>query len=136
MTFCINFRSLEKIPRKVMEKIERKTIGIIIAVMILLSFTPAQSNNKIDAGFFCKLKCFFKCNEEATSKPNCISDCESHCSESLSNTIYNCVTSCRLMKSIAINIGMYYQNIYLFSQIYIFSLYLISLIIIFHDFDH
>ena len=97
--------------------------------MILLSFTQVQSNNKIDAGFFCKLKCFFKCNEEAQSKPNCISDCQSHCSELLSNNVYNCVTSCRLMKSIAINIGISSKNIYLFSRFYNFSLYLISLII-------
>jgi len=97
-----------------MEKIETKTIGIIITVVILLSFTQVQSNNKIDVGFFCKLKCFFKCNEEAQSKPNCISDCQSHCSELLPNSVYNCVTSCHLLKSIAINIGMYSQNIYLF----------------------
>ena len=92
---------------------EIKVIGVIITVMILLSFTQAQSNNKIDVGVGCKVKCFLKCNEETFPKPNCISNCESHCSELLSNTVYNCITSCRLMKSIAINIGMYSQYIYL-----------------------
>jgi len=110
---------------------EIKIIGVIITVMILLSFTQAQSNNKIDVGVGCKIKCFLKCNEERFPKPNCMSDCESHCSELLSNTVYNCITSCRLMKSIAINIGMYSQYIYLFSRFYNFSLYLISLIIFF-----
>jgi len=89
-----------------MGKIEIKIIGIILMVMILLSFTQAQLNSKPDAGFFCKVKCFLKCNEERFPKPNCMQDCESHCSEFLSNTVDNCITSCHLMKSIVINIGM------------------------------
>jgi len=115
LTFCTKFRFLERIRRRIMGKIEIKAIGVIITIMIILSFTQAQSNNKIDVSFGCKAKCFFKCNEEAQPKPNCVSDCESHCSELLSDSVYNCITSCRLMKSIAINIGMYSQNIYLFS---------------------
>jgi len=103
-----------------MGKIEIKVITVIIAVMILLSFTQAQSSSEIDASTGCKLKCFFKCNQQTFPKPNCIHDCESHCSELLSDVVYNCITSCRLMMSIAINIGMYSQNIYLFSQIYNF----------------
>ena len=89
-----------------MGKIEIKTIGVILIVTILLNFTQAQLSGKPDTPFFCKVKCFLKCNEERFPKPNCIQDCESHCSASLSNTGDNCITSCHLMKSIAINIGM------------------------------
>jgi len=89
-----------------MGKIEIKTIGVILIVMILFCFTQAQLNDKPDTAFFCKVKCFLKCNEERFPKPNCMQDCESHCSALLSNTTDNCITSCHLMKSIAINIGM------------------------------
>ncbi|KAK7342790.1 hypothetical protein VNO80_25746 [Phaseolus coccineus] len=92
-----------------MEKVEIKVIGVIIMVMILLSFTQAELDIKTD-GFLCKVKCAFKCEPQLPFPglySKCIEDCRSHCSKLSSDLIYNCVSSCRLMKSIANNISAY-----------------------------
>jgi len=110
MIFYTNFLSLERIERRVMGKFEIKTIGVIIMIMIMLSFTQAELDGI--GRFLCKAKCEFECSEKAIPPPNCVPDCESHCEKLSSNPGYNCINGCRLMKSIAINIGMYYLKIF------------------------
>jgi len=124
LTFCTNLKSLERIQIRVMEKIEIKTIGVVITVMILLSFTQAQLNNR-DRDI-CEMQCFLICISQKNPKPTCMSDCESqsHCGELPSNTFYNCITSCRLMKSIAINISMYSLKTFTYFHGFLVFLYI------------
>jgi len=86
-----------------MEKIEIKTIGVILSVMILLNFTQAELDTL--GGDLCRAKCVFKC---AFAFP-CIKDCQSHC-----NPAYNCINNCRLIKYFATNIGMYPLTIFIY----------------------
>jgi len=111
-----------------MGKFEVKTIGVIITIMIMLSSTQAELDGI--GRFLCKAKCEFKCAEEAIPPPNCLKDCESHCEKLSSNSVYNCISSCRLMKSIAINIniGTYSLKIFAYFEPFLI-LYLILLII-------
>lgn len=51
-----------------MGKVEVKVIGVIIMVMILLSFTQAELTSKTD-GDLCKVKCAFKCIPEQPFPP-------------------------------------------------------------------
>ncbi|WVZ03332.1 hypothetical protein V8G54_024138 [Vigna mungo] len=88
-----------------MEKVEIKTIVVLVMVMILLSFTHAELNNKANA-FGCSIKCAFKCELKSRSEyDKCMKDCESHCNKLSSDPIYKCFTSCDLMKVIAYNTG-------------------------------
>jgi len=72
--------------------------------MIILSSTQVESDGI--GRFLYKTKCVIKCTKEAIPPPNCLKNCESHCEKLSSNLVYNCINGCRLMKSIAINIGM------------------------------
>ncbi|BAT89490.1 hypothetical protein LR48_Vigan2467s000100 [Vigna angularis] len=80
-----------------MEKIEIRSIGVIMAVMILSSFAAGQSTDS----FWCNAWCKIKCAEEPFPEPNCVKNCESHCSSS--DPVYGCITACQ--KSIAIKNG-------------------------------
>jgi len=105
-----------------MEKMEIKVIGVTITVMILLSFAQAKSERRTD-GVGCKVKCAFKCAPEQPFPPRyskCMQDCQSHCSELSSNPVSNCISSCHLMRSIAINIGMYPHKIFTYFHDFIF----------------
>jgi len=95
-----------------MGKIEIKALGVIITVMILLSFAEAESTDN----FWCNAKCKIKCEEQPFPEhyAQCMKDCESHCTELSSNPVYNCITGCRLMKSIATKNGMYSKIVFLF----------------------
>ena len=85
--------------------------------MILLSFTQAQVD-------LCQMRCFLKCLSEKNPKPNCISDCESRCEGLISDTSYKCNVGCKLMKSIAINIGMYSLKIFTYFHGFLIFLYI------------
>jgi len=86
-----------------MGKIEIKTIGVILSVMILLNLTQAELNSF--GGTLCRAKCLVKC---AFAFP-CIKDCQSHC-----NPAYNYINNCHLIKYIAIDISMYPLKIFIY----------------------
>ncbi|WVY96061.1 hypothetical protein V8G54_028212 [Vigna mungo] len=89
-----------------MEKVEIKAIGVLVMVMILLSFTHAELNSKTDA-FLCNVKCSLMCNSLASPEyEKCMIKCESNCEKISSDPIFKCFTSCDLMKVIAYNTGM------------------------------
>jgi len=92
-----------------MGKIEIKTIGVILSVMILLNLTQAELDSI--GGDLCRAKCVFKC---AFFQP-CIRKCESHCSDKVSsNPTYNCIKNCRLRKYIATDTGMSPLKIFIY----------------------
>jgi len=102
-----------------MGKIEVKTSGVMITIMILLIFRQTEGNA------LCKAKCVIKCTELAFPPPNCLKDCESHCADlSSNNPVFNCIDGCHLMKSIAINIGTYSLKIFTYSHNFIIFLYI------------
>ncbi|WVZ02865.1 hypothetical protein V8G54_023671 [Vigna mungo] len=77
-----------------MEKIKIRSIGVIMAIMILSSFGAAQSTHNL-----CNAKlCTFICARDPVPEPNCVKNCEAHCK--LSDPVYSCITSCH--KSIAV----------------------------------
>ncbi|XP_022631585.1 uncharacterized protein LOC111240584 [Vigna radiata var. radiata] len=80
-----------------MEKMKIRSIGVIMAVMILSSFGAAKSTDNV----LCNAWCVIKCAEEPFPKPDCVNDCEKHCK--LSDPVYTCIASCH--KSIAVKNG-------------------------------
>ena len=92
-----------------MRKIEIKTIGIILSVMILLNLTQAQldRNSQEDR---CRLRCILKCG----IRHLCFQDCASHCHAVSPSPAYNCINNCHLIKYIASDIGMYPLKIFIY----------------------
>jgi len=54
-----------------MGKVEIKVIGVIIMIMIVLSYTQAESDD-IGKIIKCKAKCLFNCIGEIFPPPNCV----------------------------------------------------------------
>ncbi|BAT82747.1 uncharacterized protein HKW66_Vig0221440 [Vigna angularis] len=87
-----------------MGKIEIKSIGIMITIMILLNFAqPVLSH-----GVFCDIKCKLQCVALKIVQhifDKCMNDCRSHCSQLSNHPFNNCISDCHIMKSNAINDG-------------------------------
>ncbi|WVY91968.1 hypothetical protein V8G54_037482 [Vigna mungo] len=87
-----------------MGKIEIKSIGVMITIMIMLNFAQPV----LSRGFLCDVKCRIRCFFAGISDVlfhRCMGHCMSHCSPSSNHPFYNCISDCHLMKSNAINDG-------------------------------
>ncbi|KAG2390446.1 uncharacterized protein HKW66_Vig0221480 [Vigna angularis] len=87
-----------------MGKIEMKSIGVMITIMILLNFAePVLSHGGLLCDIKCRIRCFFAGVSQVLFS-RCMGHCKaSHCSQLSNDPFYNCISDCHLIKSNAIN---------------------------------